>query len=75
MTERRYTIHLRPEPEGVFTVLVPAIPEVVTYGETYAEAMAMAREAIEVALEVYREDGMEIPPDVETLIDTVTVTA
>jgi|APFEC2959095136_1045048.scaffolds.fasta_scaffold00498_5 antitoxin HicB len=75
MTERRYTIHLRPEPEGGFTVLVPAIPEVVTYGETYAEAMAMAREAIEVALEVYREDGMEIPPDVETLIDTVTVTA
>jgi len=33
-TERTYTIQLRPEPEGGFTVLVPALPPVVTYGET-----------------------------------------
>lgn len=51
---RRFTIHLRPEPEGGYTVLVPAIPEVVTYGETYEEAMANAQEASELVLEVYR---------------------
>jgi antitoxin HicB len=72
-TERTYTIQLRPEPEGGFTVFVPALPPVVTYGETYEEAMANAREAIEAVLAVYREDGIDIPPDVETR--TVTIAA
>ena len=74
-TERRYTIHLRPEPEGGYTVLVPAIPEVVSYGETYAEAMAMAQEAIEAVLELYREQGWEFPDDVEMRIDHLTIAA
>lgn len=74
-TDRRFTIHLRPEPEGGFTVSVPALPPVVTYGETYEEALANAREAIEAVLEVYREDGIEIPPDVETRVDTLTIAA
>ena len=52
---RHYTIRLLPEPEGGYTVRVPALPPVVTYGETYEQAMAMAREAIELVLEVYRE--------------------
>jgi antitoxin HicB len=71
--ERRYTIHLLPEPEGGFTVRVPALPPVVTYGATYEEAMANAREAIEAVLEVYREDGLEIPPDIETRVEKLTV--
>lgn len=75
MAERRFTIHLLPEPEGGYTVLVPALPPVVTYGETYEEALANAREAIEAVLEVYREDGIEIPPDIETRIETLTVAA
>ena len=74
-TERRYTIHLLPEPEGGFTVRVPALPPVVTYGRTYEEAMANAREAIEAVLDVYREDGIEIPADVETRIETLTIAA
>lgn len=71
--ERRYTIHLLPEPEGGFTVRVPALPPVVTYGETQEEALANAREAIEAVLHVYREDGIEIPQDVET--HTLTIAA
>ncbi len=74
-TERLYTIHLLPEPEGGFTVRVPALPPVVTYGLTYDEAMANAREAIEAVLEVYREDGIEIPPDIETRLETLTIAA
>lgn len=74
-TERRYTIHLRPEPEGGYTVLVPAIPEVVSYGETYDEAMAMAQEAIEAILEMYRDEGWEIPNDIEMRIDHLTIAA
>jgi antitoxin HicB len=71
--ERRFTIHLIPEPEGGFTVRVPALPPVVTYGETVEEALVNAREAIEAVLEVYRDDGIEIPPDVET--HTLTIAA
>jgi len=72
-TERRFTIHLIPEPGGGFTVRVPALPPVVTYGETHEEALFNAREAIEAVLEVYLEDGIEIPQDVET--HTLTIAA
>ena len=59
-----YLCHFRPEPEGGFTVTCPKLPPVVTYGETLEEAQANAREAIELCLEVMREDGEPLPaPD------------
>ena len=57
----RYTVVLDPDPEGGFTVTVPAIPSVVTEGETEEEALANAREAIELALEVIAEHGDQLP--------------
>jgi predicted RNase H-like HicB family nuclease len=57
-----YLCHFRPEPGGGFTVTCPKLPPVVTYGETPEEAQANAREAIELCLEVMREDGQPIPP-------------
>ena len=42
----RFNIVLRPEPEGGFTVLVPALPGCVTYGRTLLEAKQMAKDAI-----------------------------
>ena len=42
--EPTYTVVLREEPEGGFTVLVPALPEIVSYGETIEEARRMAAE-------------------------------
>lgn len=50
--------------EGGFLVVVPALPEVVTGGDTEAEALDMAREAIEMVLESRRERGEEIPAEV-----------
>lgn len=50
-TEHSYTVVLEPQEEGGYTVLVPALPEVVTEGETEAEALANAREAIRAVLE------------------------
>jgi len=46
-----YTVVLREEPEGGYTVLVPALPEIVSYGRNVAEAQRMAVEAIELAVE------------------------
>jgi antitoxin HicB len=57
-----YLCVFRPEPEGGFTVTCPKLPPVVSYGETLEEAQANAREAIELCLEVMREEGEPIPP-------------
>jgi antitoxin HicB len=74
-----YLCHFRPEPEGGFTVTCPKLPPVVTYGGTLEEAQTNAREAIELCLEVMREDGQPIPPpdgDLASPIDQlVPVTA
>ncbi len=48
---RTYTIILEPSDEGGFIVTVPALPEVGTQGDTRAEALANAREAIELVIE------------------------
>lgn len=59
--EREYEIVLQPEPEGGFSVFVPALPNVVTQGETIEEATEMAKEANGAYLEVMHEDGLPIP--------------
>ena len=59
--DKTYTIVLRPEPEGGFTVRVPALPEIVTYGEDEDEALAMAKEAIELCLLDRSDRGEDIP--------------
>ena len=41
-----YRILLTKEPEGGFTVNVPALPGCITYGENMEEAVAMAKDAI-----------------------------
>ncbi len=73
--EHQFTVNLHPQPEGGYTVLVPALPEVVTEGDTREEALANAREAIEVVLDTYRDEGWEIPADIETEIEQLTVAA
>ena len=47
-----YKILLHIEPEGGFTVTVPALPGCITYGENLTEAIQMAKEAIELYIEV-----------------------
>ena len=45
----------------VHLVNVPAFPEVHTYGETIEEAGANTKAAIELAMEIYREEGKTLP--------------
>jgi len=51
MTYLNYKILLRAEPEGGFTVIVPALPGCITYCSTLTEAKEMAKESIELYLE------------------------
>ncbi len=59
---REFEVILSPETEGGYSVFVPELPSVSTQGETRAEALAMAKEAIEGYLEVMAEDGLPVPP-------------
>ena len=71
---RDYTVILTPEPEtGGFSVTVPALPEVATQGETVENALANAREAIELSLEVRRDEGEPIPADAVPAVQRVHV--
>ena len=45
---RKFTVVLEPEEEGGFTVRVPSLPEIVTFGKD--EALAMAEDAIRLVL-------------------------
>ena len=57
----RYAVVLEPD-EDAFQVIVPAFPEIHTFGETVEDALAMARDAIELSIAVRRGEGTEIPP-------------
>lgn len=54
---------MRKEEEGGYTVLVPALPGCITYGETVDEAIEMAKEAIELYVEELQDHGEMVPDD------------
>ena len=49
----------------------PALPGLVTEGDTYEQARERAIEAIELYLESLQEDGQPFPPDKKLLLDPV----
>ena len=64
--EYQYTILLEPDPEeGGYTVTVPALPGIVTEGDTIEEAIAMARDAITLHIEGMIADGEPVPEEKE----------
>jgi predicted RNase H-like HicB family nuclease len=56
-----YTIVFDPDPDGGFVVTCPALPGLVTHGETIEEAREMARDAMEGFVGVLLEDGEKVP--------------
>ena len=70
-TRYRYNIMLRPEPEGGYTALVPALPGCVIYGRTLQEAQEMARDAISGYIASLRKHNDPVPSDKDTLLATL----
>jgi len=58
-----YTVIYRLEPEGGYTVLVPALPGCITYGKTLARARKMAVEAIQLYVDCLVDEGQPVPLD------------
>jgi antitoxin HicB len=73
-----YTVVFEPDEEtGGYTVTCPALPGLVTEGDTLEEARAMAADAIKGYLESLRKHGHPIPPgevyETEPIREPVTV--
>ncbi len=52
---------LMPQPEGGYIVTSPALPELVTEGETVEEALEHVRDALGAVLELYEDLGKPLP--------------
>jgi antitoxin HicB len=57
----QYNVILRPEPEGGYTALIPALPGCVTHGRTLAEARKMAKDAITGYIESLKKHKEPVP--------------
>ena len=75
VVEYRYTAVFEPAEEGGYVVTVPALPGLVTQGETLDQAREMVGEAIVGYLESLRKHGEEIPAESgEAVTEQVVVT-
>lgn len=69
--EYSFTVFFEPAAEGGYVVTCPALPGLVTEGDSLAEARKMARDAIRAYLESLRKDGEAIPNDPKFVSDPV----
>ena len=68
-----YTVIFEPVEEGGYDVIVPAIPEICTFGATIEEAREMAEDAIHCYLESALADNDPIPQDKEPSLERIAV--
>ena len=52
---------LEPQPEGGYTVTSPLLPELITEGDTMAEALANVEDAFGAVVEIYQDRGRPLP--------------
>jgi predicted RNase H-like HicB family nuclease len=61
MAEYSYAVLFEPAEEGGFVVTCPALPGLVTEGDTLEEARAMAQDAIRGYIESLQKDNLPMP--------------
>ena len=71
LEEYNFTVLFEPAEEGGYVVKCPALPGLVTEGDTLQEARAMAEDAIRAYLESLRKDGLPVPSDKKLTLDPV----
>jgi antitoxin HicB len=68
-----YTILIQwSQEDQCFVVMLPEFNNVsqpVTHGDTYEEALKNAQEVLELLIEIYQEDGKELPQPKNILYD------
>ena len=71
MSQYRYTVLFEPAEEGGYVVTCPALPGLVTEGDTLEEACQMVRDAIRAYLESLQKDGLPAPADIKLMEEPV----
>ena len=69
----KFHICLRPEAEGGYTVMVPALPGCITWGRDLEHARSMAKDAIELYIESLTEEREPIPDESQNLLETIEI--
>jgi antitoxin HicB len=70
----RFAVVLEPEEEDGFTVRVPSLPEIVTFGNDEDEAFKMAEDAIRLVLEDCVARGEPVSSSHPPRVREVTIT-
>lgn len=68
-----FTMLFEPAEEGGYVVTCPALPGLVTEGDTMEEARAMAEDALRGYLESLRKDGLPIPSDKSPIAEPIEI--
>jgi antitoxin HicB len=71
ISEYSFTVLFEPAAEGGYVVTCPALPGLVTEGDSLAEARKMAKDAILAYLESLKKNGEAIPRDPKLALDPV----
>ena len=61
LMEYKVPLVMTPQPEGGYTVTSPALPELVTEGDTLSDVLENAKDALAAVIELYEEDGRLLP--------------
>ena len=69
----KYRVIIEQDEDGIFVADVPSLPGCVSQGATRLEALANAREAIEVYVESLVAHGEPVPPSIFEEIIEVAV--
>lgn len=70
----KYNAVFEPCDEGGFTVSFPKLPGVITEGDTFEEAVEMAKDALIGHLQMLQSDGVEIPePDERAFVAPISI--
>jgi antitoxin HicB len=73
VAEYKYTVLFEPADEGGYVVTCPALPGLVTEGDTLDEARAMAQDAIRAYLQSLQKDCLPVPSDKPPLKEEIRV--
>ena len=59
---------LEPEEKGGFTITVPSLPGCISFGKTIDQSLKNILDAMAGWVEVAKEEGMDVPKEIETAI-------
>ncbi len=73
---KKFKVVLEKDPEGKWTLTIPALPGYVACGDSEEEVLALAREGIPFHLECLREEGRSLPTrEVEAKVVSLEIAA